>query len=116
MKARSAKNKGALLQKIVAEKIIKLFSLSPNDVKSAIMGESGMDIKLADNAREKFPFAVECKNLQRVAIYKYFKQAKDNAEELTPLLILKQNRSQPLAVLSLEDFFTLLENKDNESK
>ena len=110
IKTRSAKNKGKRLQNKVALLIRELFNLSDKDVKSTTMGESGLDIQLSEAAREKFPYAIECKKHARFAIYNIFKQAKANAtkEKLTALLIIEQDRSEPLAILTLEDFLKLL--------
>ena len=110
MLTRSKKAKGKKLQNLVAEKIIEVYSLSDKDVTSTIMGDSGIDIKLSEEARKKFGWAVECKNLARIAIYKHWEQAKANAEKekLDPLLIIKQNRSEPLVVLSLDKFMELI--------
>ena len=110
IKTRSAKNKGKLLQNKVAKLVREQFELSDKDVKSTTMGESGLDIQLSEAAREKFPYAVECKKHARFAIYSIFKQAKTNAdkEKLTPLLIIEQDRSQPLVTLTLEDFLRLI--------
>lgn len=110
MKARSAKNKGLKLQNYVRDKIRDLFGLSANDVRSTTMGATGVDIQLSDAARSRFGFAVEAKSLARVAIYKFYDQARGHADKegLTPLLIVKANRREPLAILSFEDFMRLL--------
>ena len=106
MKTSSKKAKGRLLQKLIAELIQERFNLSPNDVKSTSMGAQGIDVQLSDKAREKFPYAIEAKNLARIAIYKHWDQAKINAkkENLMPALVIKQNHSEPLIVLNLKDF------------
>lgn len=108
MKPRSAKAKGRNLQNLVAEKIRELFALAKEDVKPAIMGEKGEDIKLSSTARKLFPFSVECKNLNRISVYKYFEQAKENCNGHTPLVVLKQNHSEPLVLLPLDAFLSLL--------
>jgi citrate lyase gamma subunit len=106
----SKKAKGKKLQNTVAEAIRTTFNLSDKDVTSTIMGDSGIDIKLSEEARKKFGYAIECKNLARIAIYKHWAQAKANAEKekLEPLLVIKQNRSEPLVVLTLEKFMELI--------
>lgn len=109
MKTSSAKAKGRQLQKFVRDKILTLFSLPEEDVVSTSMGNSGIDIQLSNRARELFPFAVECKNYARIAVYNWWKQAKENStEELSPLLIIKQNRSEPLVIMSWETFEKLI--------
>jgi hypothetical protein len=68
------------------------------------MGASGEDIMLSPTAREKFPFAVECKNQERISIWKSYEQAKLNAEFHEPLLIIKRNNHEPLAVVNARYF------------
>ena len=108
MKPRSAKAKGRNLQNLVAEKIRALFALPKEDVKPAVMVETGEDIKLSKAARAVFPYSVECKNLSRIAVYKFYEQAADNAGAYIPLVVLKQNHSEPLVLISLDAFLNLL--------
>ena len=72
------------------------------------MGVSGRDIQLSEAGLKVFPYAVECKNRARNAVYKDYEQALYNAEMHTPLLVIKQNQSQPLVVIGMKDFFKLL--------
>jgi Tat protein secretion system quality control protein TatD with DNase activity len=110
-KAKSSKAKGRNLQNWVAEKIRQLTGLPKTDVKPAIMGETGMDIKLSQEARRKFPFAVECKNQEKMNIWASLEQAElsAKAEGLMPLLIFKRNNTDRYVTLKAEDFFKLLE-------
>lgn len=72
------------------------------------MGATGVDVLLSTRALELFPFSVECKNLARIAVYALYQQAVDNQIKGTmPLLVIKQNRSDPLVVLSLKDFMNV---------
>tara|TARA_R100000458_G_scaffold40111_1_gene37660 strand:+ start:582 stop:911 length:330 start_codon:yes stop_codon:yes gene_type:complete len=102
------KAKGRRLQNKVRELIIEKFDLHPEDVKTAVMGESGEDIKMSHSARQKFPFSVECKNQEKLNIWDSLKQAEDASNGHTPLLIFKRNRSKTYVTLSLEDFLDLL--------
>lgn len=115
MKPASCKAKGRYLQNIVSGLVRLLFKLSENDVRPAIMGESGTDIKLSSLARSRFPFAVECKNTEKINVYEFWKQATTNAdrENLIPLLVVKRNRELPLAVMDLNDLFELLAELTN---
>lgn len=76
------------------------------------MGQTGRDVQLSEAALSYFPYAVECKNRAKIAIFTDYEQAVSNKGQHTPLLVLKQNQSKPLVVLDLEDFFRIL----NESK
>lgn len=108
MKPRSAKAKGRNLQNWVAEQLRLLFNLPKTDVKPAIMGEKGEDIKLSEKARTLFPFSIECKNLASIAIYKHYQQAEENAGDHEPLLVIKQNHSDPLVVMDAYEFFNMI--------
>jgi hypothetical protein len=75
------------------------------------MGDTGADVKLSQKARQTFPYSVECKSHARYAIYQNYEQAVSNADSLTPILVIKQNNSDPLVVLSLEDFMCMLSSE-----
>ena len=109
----SAKAKARRLQDLVRDKIRSLFNLSDNDVKSAIMGESGIDIKLSDNARNVLPYGIECKARAKISLYKDWEQAKINADKegLQPLLIIKADRKEPLTILLLDSFLEIIKNE-----
>ena len=65
----SRKAKGRRLQNKVRDLILEKFDLHPDDVRGAIMGESGEDIKLSHSARKLFPFSVECKAQEKLNIW-----------------------------------------------
>ena len=109
MKTRSAKNKGKRLQNTVREVLLEAFkSLEPDDIRSAIMGDSGEDIQLSPAARKIIPYSIECKNQEKLNIWSALEQAEDNSKEFTPVLIFKRNRSKTYVVLEISDFLGLL--------
>jgi hypothetical protein len=79
------------------------------------MGASGRDVLLSEQALQSFPYAIECKSRASIAIYKDFEQAKGHGDE-TPLLVIKQNHSEPLAVVSLEHFMELCNQTTKSNK
>lgn len=99
MKPSSAKAKGRRLQNQVAKDIRALPDILDGDVKPAIMGESGRDIQLSPRAELLFSFAIECKNQERLNIWKALKQAGENAEGLTPLVVFTRNGHGLVAAL-----------------
>lgn len=109
MKTSSAKAKGRRLQQAVASLLQNTLALSPNDVKSLPMGSQGADVWLSEAARYKFPFAVECKNTERINLWAAWKQTLGHAakEGLRPLLAISKNREDVLVVLKLEDLLKL---------
>jgi hypothetical protein len=110
VKTASAKAKGRALQQLVRDAILEEFAehLEEDDVRSTAMGQSGEDIQLSPLARRLFPFTVECKAREAISVYPWFNQAKQNKDKGTPILVVKQNRSEPLVVLDLNDFMTLV--------
>jgi hypothetical protein len=113
MKNNSRKAKARYLQNIVKEKIIKLFKLNPDAIRTSNTGENGEDIKLLSlTAKKVFPYSVECKNSeQHKGLYKHFKQANGHNHR-EPLLVCKKNREPALAIITLEHFFELIERDD----
>ncbi len=110
MNSRSCKGKGRRLQNEVRDVILEHFKdLEPDDVKCALMGESGADIKLSPAARRKFGFSVECKNQEKISIWAAIKQSETNCKPDTkPLLVFRRNRSKTYVTLALEDFLAML--------
>ena len=109
MKTRSAKNKGKRLQNKVKELLLESFKqLEEDDIRSAIMGETGEDIKLSPAARKLIPYAFESKNQDKLNIWESLKQAESNSQKGKPVLVFKRNRSKTYAVLEIQDFIDLI--------
>jgi len=107
---KSRKQKGKAFQNRVRQDLVDRLGIDPGDILSTVMGQSGCDLYLSPAARERFPFGVECKAQERIALSEWWQQCARNAaaEGLTPLLVLKQSRREPLAVLRWEDLLALL--------
>ena len=109
----SRKAKSRYLQNIVKDKITTLFQLNPGDIRTSNTGENGEDVKLLTlTAKRVFPYSVECTNTEQyIGLYRKFKQAnKHNHRE--PLLVVKKNKEKPLAIITLDHFFELIEKND----
>jgi len=78
--------------------------LDSDDVRSQSMGVRGEDIPMSKKARRKLPFSFECKNRERLNVYKTYQQAVDNAGDYEPAAIIKSNHKKPLIVLDAEWF------------
>ena len=113
MKTRSGKAKGRRLQNKVRDVLIEHFSdkLEPDDIKVAIMGESGEDIKLSPAARKLIPYSFECKNQEKLSIWSSLEQAEENSGDYPPVLIFKRNRSKTYVTIELEEFIKLINVK-----
>ena len=112
----SAKAKGRNLQKWIRDHILSLWldTLGPDDVRSTSMGMQGEDVQLSPAARLRIPYQIEAKNKARSQIHTYYEQAKEHGNH-EPLVIVKMDRKNPLAVVDAEHFFNLLKKLD-ESK
>jgi hypothetical protein len=109
MKTSSAKAKGRTLQNIIVSHLRDHFGLSEDDIRPAIMGESGVDIKMSSKSKARIPFDIECKNQESLNIWSAFSQAVDNSSpERKPLLVFKRNRSEILCCLRFADLISLL--------
>ena len=113
IKPSSAKGKGRNLQQWVCERISALtgipYKQSDDDclIHSRDMGLNGTDVILRGDAKEKFPYSIECKACETLSIPQWVEQAKANQQEGTDwMLIFKKHSmgSEPYVVLSWEAF------------
>lgn len=115
MKPASAKAKGRALQKWTRDLILSTFPLEADDVRSTSMGVTGEDIQMSPAARRLVPFQIECKNKAKSQVHTYYAQAKEHGQH-EPLVIVKMDRDIPLAVLSAETFFKLLQRLGEQNE
>ena len=108
MKPQSAKAKGRKGQQIVRDLILETFKeLEPDDVRSTAMGQNGSDIQLSPAARKFVPYDIEVKSKSRSQIHTYYEQAKEHGEH-EPLVFVKQDRKEVLAIVEAKHFLELL--------
>jgi hypothetical protein len=112
MKTSSAKQKGRLLQQLVAKTFAEHYNMvygPDQDFASRPMGGSGVDVAMSPGARTVCPYDVECKAQEAVNIWSAFDQAQKNTkQDRVPLLVIKRNRSEVLAVLKLSDLLKVM--------
>ena len=114
MKIKSAKAKGRNLQNLVRDKLRSIFVgkvLEEDDIKSQTMGMSGEDIVLTPAAKKVIPYSFECKNTERLNLWKSLEQCESNCEDREPVLVIKRNRSDVYAVVKFDNFLKSI--KDN---
>lgn len=108
----SRKSKGRELQKWIAKKIGYLIDLpfgKDELIESRPMGQSGVDIRLVGEAKEMFPWSIECKRQESWGVHGWIKQAKENQMSGTDwLIIAKRNREDAVAILDADVFFDIL--------
>jgi len=101
-----SKRKGREAQNKVRELILAHLNLDPDDVKCALMGESGADIKLSKAARELFDYSVEVKWREKINVWDGIACAKQRKGE--PMFCFKRSRSEMFAVVRLEHLLDLI--------
>ena len=104
MKTQSAKAKGRRLQQEFRKLLIEELNIHPEDIESRSMGAGGEDVQLSPAARKLMPYAIECKNMAKIAVYNYYEQAKQHGKG-EPLVVIKQNHSKPLVIVDADYFF-----------
>ena len=109
VKAKSAKAKGRKLQNFVVEELRKAYpELEDDDIKAQIMGVSGEDVVLSPLAKRLIGLSFECKNQERLNLWDSLSQAETNAENRTPVLVFKRNRSKTYAAIPFDFLIELL--------
>ena len=63
------------------------------------MGAGGEDLIMARAARQKFPFSIECKNVEKLNVWEAYEQAKSNCNDYEPLVVMKKNQKNHLLEL-----------------
>ena len=115
MTPQSAKAKGRKLQQIVRDALLKTFpSLEKDDVRSTAMGQGGEDVQLSPAARKLFPYQIECKNKARAQVQTWYDQAASHGNH-QPILVVKQDNHEPLAIVTLTHFLELLQKTNNNA-
>ena len=107
---RNNKARGRTTQQEVRDAILKAFpDLEPDDVRVAIMGESGEDIKLSPAARKLLKgHQFEVKRVKTLkTVYNWYEQAKAHGPH-KPVVVFRQDRDKHLVILSLEHYMELL--------
>ena len=119
MNVRSAKAKGRALQNLVRDKLRESHNLClvDDDIQSQTMGMTGEDIVLSPAARKYIPYSFECKNQERLQLWKAIEQAEANKRDGCEIaVVVKRNRTKPYALIDLDHFIDLIvaseESKD----
>ena len=104
MKPQSAKAKGRRLQQQFRELLIEDLGIHPEDIESRSMGAGGEDLIMARAARQKFPYSIECKNVEKLNVWEAYKQAEENSKDYEPVVVMKKNNHKTLVVIDAEHF------------
>ena len=114
-KARSAKAKGRRLQNLVRDKLREAFpALHEDDIQSQTMGMAGEDIVRSPAARKLIPYSFECKNVERLQIWKAIEQCESNNHYYgDPAIVFKKNQKSPYVAIPLDAFIKLIKEDVN---
>ena len=104
MKPQSAKAKGRRLQQQFRELLIEELGIHPEDIESRSMGAGGEDLIMARAARQKFPYSIECKNVEKLNVWEAYKQAEENSKDYEPVVVMKKNNHKTFVVIDAEHF------------
>ncbi len=109
MKTSSAKSKGRRACSEVKNLLHKYApALQDGDVQVTPSGVTGVDLYLSPAALQVYPFAIESKNQEKIAIWAALEQSESHRKDnLTPLLFFKRNRSELYVSMKAEEFFKL---------
>ena len=114
IKVSSGKAKGRKCQNWTAEQISNLIDLpwgKDEQIAPREMGQSGTDVRLIGDAKDLFPWAVECKWCEAWNLPAWIRQAKSHLlkeEGLDWLLIFRGSRKPFLACLDADVFLDLV--------
>lgn len=111
MRTSSAKAKGRRAATETKELLERYApDLRPGDIEVTSSGATGEDLKLSPAARELYPFAVECKNQERIEIWAALGQAESHVkhEGQHGVLFFRRNRSKLYVAMDAEAFVKLI--------
>jgi len=115
MKTQSAKAKGRRLQQWFRDLLIENLGVHPEDIESRSMGAGGEDLIMARAARSKFPYSIECKNVEKLNVWDAYSQASENSGNYEPIVVMKKNGKKPLVVIDADYFVRLHDEKSSSS-
>lgn len=117
----SKKNKGRTLCKKLKEALLnntfydhvlgasRKPDLKDDDIIVTPSGVTGPDLHLSPRAKGFYPFKFECKNQEKLNLMEAWKQAKAHKGPEKPVLVISKNRlKEPLVVMELSDWLSLL--------
>ena len=108
--AKASKAKGRRLQNMVRDALRDVYAqLEDDDIKSQTMGMTGEDIVRSPAAKRVCAFSFECKNVERLQIWKAIEQCEDNnPDHSSPAIVFKKNGKSPYVAIPFITFCDML--------
>lgn len=78
--------------------------LEKDDVRSTSMGAPGEDVLLSPAARKRFPFSIECKNVEKINIWDAIRQAESQNRNYKPMVCFSKNGEDIYVAVKFKDF------------
>ena len=115
--AKASKAKGRRLQNYVRDILRDIYpQLHPDDIKSQTMGMTGEDIVRSPAAKEVCAFSFECKNVERLQIWRAIEQCESNKPDYSaPAVVFKKNGKEPYVAIPFTVFCDMLQS-ENEGR
>ncbi len=113
---KSSKAKGRRLQNFVRDELrgIYLPEFHEDDIKSQTMGMTGEDIVLSPAIREVCRFSFECKNVERLQMWRSIEQCETNCKiPHIPAIVFKKNGKDPYIAIPFQVFCDMLQHQYN---
>jgi hypothetical protein len=85
-------------------------SLEPDDIKGQTMGMTGEDIVRSPAAKKRCSFSFECKNVERLQIWRAIEQCESNmGDNSSPAIVFKKNGQRPYVAIPFTTFCDMLQ-------
>jgi hypothetical protein len=118
IKIQSAKAKGRTLQYWVCEHISQMIDIPYRQsddqclIHSREMGQAGKDIILRGEAKQRFPFSIECKTSEQLDVPGTIEQVKANTDDDEKWIIVHKRKSipEPIVIMAWDSFQELMED------
>ena len=116
MRSNSSREIENRLREVFITNWTKLPKLKEDDIKSQTMGMTGEDIVRTPAAKEVCAFSFECKNVERLQIWKAIEQCESNRPDYSsPAVVFKRNGKEPYVAIPFTVFCDMLQD-ENERK
>jgi hypothetical protein len=113
VKIRSGKAKGRRCAKETKDLLVKYAPFLQDDIVIPVGSVPGADLILSPRALETYPFSFECKNCEKLNIWKALEQAEGHATKCDiPLLVFKRNHSKTFVALAFDTFLKILSGRE----
>lgn len=113
MKTSSAKAKGRRCSQKVKDMMIKATistALGDDDIVVTPSGVTGEDLTLSPLARSVYPLTIECKNVEKLNIWKAIEQAEQHKGKGEPTVFFTRNKTKMYVAVDAEFFLNLVQN------